>query len=74
MLEAINLEEEIIEILSQKYEVEISKDEDLELSDKTNLCLKIKNEGFEVGDVKDLVKGLDVRVVKYGNLVIFAEK
>jgi hypothetical protein len=71
MLEALSLEQVILDLVGTRYKVEVFKDEDLELTNGTNLCLVIKDNPFDFHEFKDFVKPLGFKVNKYGNLVIF---
>lgn len=70
MLVTLTKAEQILKTLSRHYSVELFKDEDLELSNDTNLCVLIKNNP-NIDDVEKLVKPLKTKPIKYGNLFIF---
>jgi hypothetical protein len=70
MLVTLTKAEEIINILSKNYEIEVLKDTDLDLSDGTNLCLSIKNNP-EIEEIEELIKPFKIKILKYGNMLIF---
>jgi hypothetical protein len=71
MVKTIDLENTIIKTVSKRYVVEISSDKDLEIGDETNLCLKVLNENFDIELIKEDFKDMNIRIIKYGNLIIF---
>jgi len=71
MVKTIDKEKTIIETVSKRYLVEISSDEDLDIGDETNLCLKVLTNDFDIDLIKEDLKGMGIRIIKYGNLIIF---
>jgi hypothetical protein len=65
------IENDVIDILSKRYNVINVKDEEMELEDETHFCLKITGEDVELSEVRKLVEHLDIKVIKYGHLYGF---
>jgi hypothetical protein len=74
MVKERTIEEQIINIISSVYKVEILHDECLGTEDERNLCLDIKDSDVKADDIKKLIKDLDIRVVKYGSIAVFSPK
>lgn len=73
MIVSDNTHRLILDILSKKYNLEIIKDELLELSDETHLCVEIKNSQIDINGIREEISSLDLRVIKYGNMLAFCK-
>lgn len=65
-----SLEEQIVNLLSNKYDIEVLKDETLEFNDVDTVTLKFKND-FDIDLIRLEVKHLNIRVLRYSNIVVF---
>lgn len=71
MLSTLNLKKDILDLVNSRYDIEVFKDEDLQLTDDTNLCLLIKDTDFNFQEFKEYILPLNVKVIKYDKMIIF---
>jgi len=65
------IENDVIDILSKRYNVINVQDEDSDLEDETHFCLKIVGDNVLLSEVQEMVKHLGIKVIRYGQLYGF---